>query len=280
MKRFYILLLALGFLSQEADAGRFDIGVASYSFRKLTVFEAIEKTRESGGDVIEFFLWQKLSPEKPDVILNQNLSEENLAELKAKLDKCGVRAVNAYFNNEIFKDEPNAETRLRKLFEFARKLGLTGLTGEPPLDKLDLVEKMVKEFNIKFCFHNHPKDPQRPEYLNWNPEYLVSLMDGRDQRMGFSLDTGHISRSGLNNIVAVRLYGKRLNSVHLKDVEKAGKESIDLRYGAGISDIAGILAELKRHDFNGHVAVEYENITDQLMDDVRYCINYIRERSD
>ena len=35
-----------------------EIGVAAYTFRHLTAFEAIEKTKECGGDVFEFFLWQ------------------------------------------------------------------------------------------------------------------------------------------------------------------------------------------------------------------------------
>ena len=273
----HLVLLVAGFGLTKAEAGNFDVGVASYSFRKSTVFEAIEKTKECGGDVIEFFLWQKLSPQHPDIVLNQDLPEEHLAELKAKLDECGVRAVNAYFNNDVFKDKAATEANLGRLFVFARKLGLSGLTGEPPLDQLDIVETMVKQYDIKFCFHNHPKDLKRPEYRNWDPAFLVALMENRDPRMGFSLDTGHISRSGLDPVATVRLYGKRLNSVHLKDVKEASKESTDLPYGEGISNIAGILAELKKQKFGGHVAVEYENITDRLIDDVKHCINFIQD---
>ncbi|MBI5394993.1 MAG: hypothetical protein HZA91_06805, partial [Verrucomicrobia bacterium] len=126
-----------------------EVGIATYTFRHLTAFEAIEKTKECGGDVIEFFLWQKLSPQHPKVVVDMNLSDEHIAVLKAKLKATGVRAVNAYFNNAPFQDKANAEANVRKLFEFARKLGLRGLTGEPPVDQLDLVEKMVKEYDIQ-----------------------------------------------------------------------------------------------------------------------------------
>ena len=270
------ILLAFGMAAMGARSDGFDVGIATYSFRNGTAFEAIEKTKACGGDVIEFFLWQKLSPEHPDVILNLDLSDENLAALKAKLQETGVKAVSAYFNNAVFQDKDKAEANVRKLFEFAHKLGLRGLTGEPPVEQLDLIEKMVKAYDIQFCFHNHPKDPARPDYKNWNPSYLVTLMEKRDPRMGFSVDTGHLSRSGVDTVETIKLFNKRVLSVHLKDAREAKKESIDLPYGWGISNIAGILAQLKSQGFHGHVAVEYENITDHVLDDVKFCVAFIR----
>jgi sugar phosphate isomerase/epimerase len=270
------ILLAVGMAAWGARGDGFDVGVATYSFRNGTAFEAIEKTKACGGEVIEFFLWQKLSPEHPGLILNQDLPDEHLAALKAKLQASGVKAVNAYFNNAVFQDPAMAEAKVRRLFEFARKLGLRGLTGEPPVDQLDLVERMVKEYDIQLCFHNHPKDPKKPDYRNWDPAYLLTLMEKRDPRMGFSVDTGHLSRSGVDTVETVKLFGKRVLSVHLKDVKEATKESIDLPYGQGIGNMAGVLAELKKQDFRGHVAVEYENITDRLLEDVKFCIGFIR----
>ena len=270
------ILLAVCMMTLGACADGFDVGVATYSFRNGTAFEAIEKTKACGGDVIEFFLWQKLSPEHPEVILNQDLSDEHMTALKAKLQASGVKAVSAYFNNAVFQDKDKAEANVRKLFDFARKLGLRGLTGEPPADQLDLVERMVKEYDIQFCFHNHPKDPARPDYKNWNPAYLITLMENRDPRMGFSVDTGHLSRSGVDTVETFKLFKGRALSVHLKDVKEAKKESIDLPYGQGISNISGVLAELKKQGFHGHVVVEYENITDHLLDDVKFCLAFIR----
>jgi sugar phosphate isomerase/epimerase len=268
-------LAAVG-LAAVTLAQEYQAGVAAYTFRALTAYEAIDQTKACGGDVIEFFLWQKLSPDQPGVTLDQNLPDEQVAALKAKLQAAGVKAVNAYFNNSAFQDPARAEANLRRLFAFARKLGLRGLTGEPPAEQLDLVEKMVKEYDVQLCFHNHPKDPKRPDYRNWDPAYLLSLMDKRDPRMGFSVDTGHLSRSGVDPVATVKLFGPRVLSVHLKDVKEAAKESIDLPYGQGIGNMAGVLAELKRQGFSGHVAVEYEHVTDRLNDDVKFCLNFIR----
>ena len=253
-----------------------ELGVSAYTFGHLTAFEAIEKTKACGGEVIEFFLWQKLSPENPKVVLDMNLSDEHIAALQAKLKATGVRAVNAYFNDAPFQDKANVEVNVRKLFEFARKLDLRGLTGEPPIEYLDVVEKMVKEYDIQLCFHNHQKNPKRPEYRNWEPAYLLSLMDKRDPRMGFSVDTGHFTRSGVDPVETIKLFQSRVLSVHLKDIKEAKSDSFDVPYGQGIGNIAGILAELKRQEFRGHVNVEYEHTTDQLLDDVKHCLNFIR----
>jgi sugar phosphate isomerase/epimerase len=263
-------------VAANKSAAKFEVGCSAYTFRHLTAFEAIEKTKECGGDVIEFFLWQKLSPENPKVILNSDLSDEHIAALKAKLKETGVKAVNAYFNNASFQDKAGAEAGVRKLFDFARKLGLRGLTGEPAPEHLDLVEKMVKEYNIQLCFHNHPINPKKPDYRNWDPKYLLSLMEKRDVRMGFSVDTGHLARSGVDSIETLKMFNKRVHSVHLKDVKEAKPDSGDLPYGQGIANIKGILAELKREGFRGHVGVEYEHQSDHLLDDVKSCISFIR----
>ena len=250
----------------------YESGVSAYSFRQDTAFEAIEKTRACGGEVIEFFLWQKLSPEHPDVILNQDLPDEHLAALKAKLQACGIRAVNAYFG-----DIGKTEADTRKLFGFAKKLGLRGLTGEPPVERLDLIERLVKEYDVQLCFHNHAKDAAKPEYRNWDPAYLMGLMAGRDPRMGFSVDTGHIYRSGMDPVAYLKAVKGRVLSVHLKDVKEAKPGSPDLPYGQGVGDIPAILDELKRQGFKGHVGVEFDVVSPQVEKDVKHCLDLIRK---
>ena len=122
----------------DAQAGSMECGVSAYTFRQVTAFEAIEKAKACGAEVIELFLWQKLSPEHSDVVLNPSLSDAHFAALKDKLQSSGIRAVNAYFG-----DIGKTEADTRKLFAFAKKLGLRGLTGEPPADRFDLIEKLV-----------------------------------------------------------------------------------------------------------------------------------------
>ncbi len=250
----------------------YEVGVCAYSFRKVTAFEAIDKAKACGADVIEFFLWQKLSPEYPDVILNQNLSEEHLAALKAKLKVSGIRAVNAYFG-----DIGKTEADTRKLFAFAKKLGLRGLTGEPPVGKLDLIEKLVKESGIQLCFHNHAKNPAHPKYRNWDPDYLMGLMKDRNPRMGFCMDTGHIYRSGMDPVAYLKTIEGRILSVHLKDIKEPKYGSPDVVYGQGIGDIPAVLTELKRQGLSGHVGVEFDHISEHIDQDVKQCLDVIKK---
>src|SRR5215510_16619731 len=101
----------------------FAIGCQSYSFKNFTLLEAIEKTAETGSKVIEFGTTQKVSKEEPN-LWNHNASDEVIAKVQAKLKEHGIKAVN--YGVVGGKDE----SEWRKIFEFARKLGLYGITTE------------------------------------------------------------------------------------------------------------------------------------------------------
>ena len=260
-------------LPKSCEVGGFALGCQAYTFNRFTAFEAIEKTHEAGGKTIEFFSWQKLSTNHGNLEVNQFLPEKQVAELKAKLKKEGIRASSIYFGNKAFEaKDPEAE--LRKVFEFARKMDMVALTGEPPESGLDLVEKLCKEYDLRFCLHNHRGSPDKPEYKYWNPDYTVPMMKNRDRRMGFCLDTGHVVRSGLNPLDALKKMEGRVFSLHLKDPVTANGE--DTIYGKGVADIKGILAELKRQKFDGFISIEYENNWTNSVPDIKQCIEFVR----
>jgi len=271
MKKMMCLAVG-GWMAVSACAGVMEAGVCAYSFRKVTAFEAIDKAKACGAEVIELFFWQKLSPEHPDVTVNQHLADAHLAALKAKLDAVGLKAVNAYV-----ADFGKTEEDARKLFTFAKKLGLRGLTGEPPVEALDRVERMVKETGVQLCFHNHARNKDKPAYRNWDSEYLMGLMKGRDSRMGFSVDTGHIYRSGMDPVAYLRVVEGRLLSAHLKDVKDAAGGSSDVVYGQGVGNMPAVLAELKRQGFSGHVGVEFDVVSEQVEQDVKACLDVIKK---
>jgi len=262
-------------LPLSTKIGGFAVGVQAYSFKFYTLFEAIEKTRDAGGKTIEIFLWQKFSPEFPDLEANALMSDEHVSMLQEKLRSSGVHAVSAYFNNASFT-EKDPEAALRKVFDFAKKMKFVSLTGEPPDGKenFDLVEKLVKEYDIRFCLHNHRNDPARPEYKNWDPSHTIKLMQGRDKRMGFCLDTGHIVRSGLNPVEALKLLEGRVFALHLKDpITKTDHDTI---FGQGVGDVKGVLRELRRQNFDGYISIEYENNWHNSVPDIKQCVEFIR----
>ena len=77
-----------------SNVGGFAIGCQAYSFNRFTVFEAIEKTEQTGSKVIEFYPGQPLSPDRRNIKWDHNAPDDVVAEVKAKLEKHGIRAVN------------------------------------------------------------------------------------------------------------------------------------------------------------------------------------------
>src|SRR5262245_1312344 len=101
-------------IPDEFKQNGFAIGCQAYSFNRYSVMEAIEKTAEAGGKVIEFYPGQKLTKEDPKVVWNHNASEEVIAKVEAKLKEHGVKAVN--YGVVGGKDA----TEWRKIFEFGK----------------------------------------------------------------------------------------------------------------------------------------------------------------
>jgi len=247
----------------------FAIGAQAYTFNRFTVFEAIEKTDQAGGKVIEFFPGQALSPEERTVKWGHNSPDDVVEKVKAKLEKHKILPVN--YGVVGGKDE----AEWRKIFEFAKKLNLYGITTED-VTKLDIIEKLVKEFDIKVGIHEHGKRANDASYKIWDPNYVLSLVKDRDPRMGACADTGHWATSGVKPLDGIKILKGRIVSAHLKERTEIGKGLPDQVYGTGVSDIAGILNELKSQGFEGNISIEYENNWDHSVPDVAQCIGFVR----
>jgi sugar phosphate isomerase/epimerase len=249
----------------------FAIGCQAYTFKEFTAFEAIEKTAQAGGKVIEFYPRQKLSKDEPDVVWNHNASEETIAKIKAKLKEHGIFAAN-YGVVPI----PTDVNEARPIFEFAKKMGMIAITTES-VNAIDTIEKLVKEYDIKVGFHDHPKRANDPNYKMWDPNYILSVVKDRDHRIGSCADTGHWVRSGLKPVDCLKILKGRIISSHLKDLNEFGKvEAHDVPYGQGVSDIPGILDELKAQNFEGNISVEYEYHWETSVPEVKQCIDFVR----
>src|SRR6266853_5373386 len=81
-------------IPDEYKTGGFFIGCQAYTFNHFTVFEAIEKTAEAGGKVIEFYPGQKLSKQEPNVSWGHDASAETIQKVKEKLAQHKIKAVN------------------------------------------------------------------------------------------------------------------------------------------------------------------------------------------
>jgi len=257
-------------IPEECKQGGFFLGCQAWTWNNFTVFDAIEKTAQAGGKVIEFYPGQKLSQEEPNVSWDQNASPETIRKVKDKLAEYHITPVN-YGVVGISKDPAEA----RKLFEFAKTLGLRAITTES-VEAIDTFEPLVKEYDIMVAFHDHPKQPNNPGYRMWDPSYILSVVKGRDPRIGSCADTGHWVRSGLRPVDCLRILKGHIISSHLKDLNEMGPEAHDVPFGTGVSDVAAILDELHRQGFDGNISIEYEYQMDRSMPMVAQCIGFVR----
>ncbi len=248
----------------------FAIGCQAYTFNRYTTYEAIEKTAAAGGKVIEFYPGQKLSREELEVKWDHNASPEVIAKVKAKLKEHGLMAV-AYGVVGLSKEEAEC----RKVFEFAKTMGIRVINTES-VDAIDTFEPLVKEYDIKVGFHDHPKRENDPSYKLWDPNYVLGLVKDRDPRIGSCADTGHWMRSGLKPIECLQILKGRIVSSHLKDLNGIVRLAHDMPYGQGDGDISGILTEFQAQGFDGPISIEYEHKWEESLPDVTACIDFVR----
>ena len=249
------------------DAG-FTISVQCWSLKEFTLWEAIEMVAIAGASAIEVFPGQRIGGDLGDMKLGTDMTDDQIATLLEHARRNGVVPVSLGVV-PISKREKEA----RKTFDFARKLGLQGVATES-LDALDTLEKLAQEYDIKVCFHNHPK----PTSL-WNPDKIWDSIKDRHTNLGFCGDLGHWITSGLDPLVVIQKVGPRVHSIHMKDRGELGAWTHDRPFGTGVVEIAAILDEVRRHGFAGHVTIEYEHNWKSNVPEIAQCVGYLRAYS-
>lgn len=256
----------------ELYVGGFLIGPQAYSFNRFSFFEAVDKAKEAGASVIEAYPGQRLSPDD-DRPFNHEAPPEVWAKAKMKLESAGVRLVN-YGVVRLGKDE----AANRRVFDFVTIMDIPCITTEPEEGSFPLIEKLVKEYDVKVAIHNHPKRDDNPDYKYWDPEYVLDLVKDLDPRIGACADTGHWMRSGVNPVDALKILDGRIVSLHLKDLNEFGvRNAHDVHFGTGKADMPAILDELRRQRFGGNISIEYEHNWENNVGDVAACVDYVRE---
>lgn len=272
------LLASLGLLSlahaapippELAQDGWF-LGAQAYTFNRFSAFEAIAKTKEAGGNLIELYPGQRLRPGS-EVRVGHDMPEAALAELRAECARLGVRPVNY----GVVAARDSAE--VRRIMTFARRLELYAVCTEST-ERIADWEAAAREFDIKVAFHEHGGSMSNPGYKVWHPLYILGVVESRDARVGACADLGHWCTSGLKPVECLRILRGRIISVHLKDKSAFGPKAEVVPAGKGVVDVAACLEELRQQGFSGHLSVEHENDWDNSVPQVRESIEFVRAR--
>ncbi len=254
-------------LEGEAPFG-WHVGPTTWTFNRFTLFEAIEKTASVELKYVEAFEGQRVRPDA-DLKLNAGLPDEAIDAIRAKLDECGVEMPGMYIHTI-----PGEEAACRRTFEFARKLGLRYIVSEPEPGTLDLIERHCDEYGINVAIHNHPEGKSR----YWSPEEALKACEGRSPRIGVCADTGHWLRSGLDPAESIRKLGKRLLTLHLKDLDRAAPDGTDRPWGQGCGDLEQVLRAIRALELTPALfGIEYETNWDNNLPDVVECAAWFKK---
>jgi sugar phosphate isomerase/epimerase len=234
------------------------LGCQAWSFNDGSFFEAVDKTASLGLHYIEAYPNQKLSKEHPDLKMGEGLTDEQRQEVKKYLADKGVKLVSFGVGGHS-----------RKIFEFAKDMGIENIVSEPVPEAFDEIEKLVEEFQINVALHNHPK-PSR----YWNPDTVLEVCKGRSKRIGACSDIGHWMRSDINPLEALKKLEGRIIESHFKDLNEFGKGAHDVPWGTGRADVKDLLAEIKRQGVKPYFAVEYEYHFGHSLPEIRESVAY------
>jgi sugar phosphate isomerase/epimerase len=266
--------------SSAADELGWQMAIHAYTFRKFSIFECIDKTAALGLKYMS--LSGSVNLGGTNNVTTVNLSAKDAEAIQKAVAAKGIKLVNI----GVVQLPPD-EAKSRKVFEFAKKMGIDTLVAEPEPAALDTVEKLCKEYNIKVAIHDHPK----PSHY-WNPDTVLEAVTGRTPLMGACADTGHWLRSGLDPVECLKKLEGRVICLHFKDLvaeepkaqanaaatgkkkKSESKAMHDVPWGTGVGNVKAQMAELKRQHFHGAFCVEYEYHWDNSMPEIAECVKF------
>src|SRR5436190_765038 len=252
---------------QENDPfGGFTVGIQSYSYRMLTFERALEQIQMLGLRHVELYRGH----------VPTTATEAQIKAARNLLEKYRITPIA--FGVERFTKDHAAN---RRLFTFARDLGVRYLSADPDPDSFDSLDKLVAEFNIGIAIHPH--GPSGKQLHRWySAEAIMEAVCNRHRLIGSCLDTGHLIRSAqepfnrkLDSAQQVRVMGARNFGMHLKDHDN--KRRTDVVFGRGVLNVPDVLRALREVKFAGYIAIEYEANAENPTPDIRACLDVFRD---
>ncbi len=266
MKRFGLYVLLFIFLAgsrvtfsapEEDDLSqvrikKFPAAMQCWTYRRYSFFETLEKTKALGIKYLQAYPGQPLSAEEKGATFHHSMTDAQIEKVRQRLADAGMEVVAYGVANDI----GHTEEEMRRTFDFARKMGIRVIATEPQDADFAILDKLVKEYDIRIAVHNHPEPSKYAK-----PETVLEKVRGLDERIGACADPGHWMRGGIRPVDALRLLKGRIVDVHLKDRSDFGTAPSvdDVAVGEGQANLHDILAELTLQDYGGCLTFEYEN---------------------
>ena len=249
------------------------VAIQCWTYNQHTFFDAIDSIQSLGVHYVEMLSYQTVSKDIPQKS-GPDMDQACLEKVKAKLKETGITAI-AIWVDPFPKDEAN----LRKLFGWAKEMGIETITTEPdPENKeaMAITARLCKEYKLKIAVHNHPKKSNNDSYKFWDPAFALNVVKPYSPQIGMCTDVGHWYRSGLNSLDCLKKVDGYINSVHFKDLNE---QMQDVPLGTGILNASTLLAELKRQEFKGVLTLEYESWGIKQHTEIEQCVEFLNKEA-
>ncbi len=236
-----------------------NIGIGTYSYHNLSMDAMIVQLNALKVREIEM--------SRGEFMLMNHPTDDLFRSARAKFDQAGIDCVSYYA--ATIKEDADLENAVR----FARILGVGNITGDATGGILNQIDRRLTQEKLTFGIHNHYFKGQKFAYES--PEDVLNALRGLSNTVGATADVGHFASCGHDPVDALRKLGPRLKLVHLKDIQAVDGE-VNVLLGKGISKIPEVMTELRRQNFSGLVAVEYEKEGD-VNEDMKQDMEFARK---
>ncbi|MBN2289915.1 MAG: sugar phosphate isomerase/epimerase [Candidatus Glassbacteria bacterium] len=238
----------------------FRMGVQSYCFREFkSTEEVIGLLKTLKLAHVELWPGGHLPVDLPEDQLNARVAQYRDAGIT--IDACGVLAL------------PNDEAELRKIFSYAKTLGVLSISAAPEYEAIPLLDNLTGEYDIPIAIHNHGPNDE----LWGTPDKIREHLAGTSTRIGLCPDLGHFNRAGFDYMPVIEEFADRINGMHLKDmVPNPEGEWVDEIVGRGKVNLPVLLTRLKEIGFKGSFSLEYESDPSNPIPAMQECLQEIR----
>ena len=231
-----------------------NLGIQMYSLRGFQVDEALGHVKDLGLKFVEFYSGMfPITDDKAAI----DAMKKKVADLGLTISAHGINR----FTNDAAAN--------RKIFAFAKAIGIGILGADPDPDSFASLDDLVKEFDIRIAIHNHGPTHRYNKALD-----VLGAIEKHDARIGACADLGHFLRSGEKPTEVIRLLAGRLYGIHLKDFAEMQDKTKGVILGKGHIDVPAVFAALEQAKFpaDGALSIEYEENPKNPIDDIRQCI--------
>jgi sugar phosphate isomerase/epimerase len=292
------LSLALADINPKVNGVR--IGVQSYSFRTMSLDDAIKAMQDIGIGECELFSGHveprpqmamggpppgggrgQMTPEQQAARREamQKAAEEtkkwrltvpldHFKDVRKKFDAAGIKlqAYNLSFNDR-FSDE-----EIDRGFQMAQALGVKVITASSTLKAAKRVAPFADKYKITVAMHGHSNLTDPNEFAK--PESFAAAL-AMSKYFAINLDVGHFFAAGYDPVAYIEQNHARITNLHLKDRKK--DNGANTAWGQGDTPIKEVLQLLKKKKYNIPANIEYEYRGEDTIAEVRKCFQYIKD---